>query len=132
MAYTPFEWADGEAGGTPITAERLNHIEQGLNNAADVADGKADPGDIPTSPGDIGAAAASHTHSIAQVDGLQSALDGKQDSGNYAPANHTHTISEVDGLQDALDGKQESGDYATASALADLVARVEALENAVE
>ena len=32
MAYTPFEWADGEAGGTPITAERLNHIEQGIAN----------------------------------------------------------------------------------------------------
>ena len=30
MAYTPYEWADGEAGGTPITAERLNHIEQGI------------------------------------------------------------------------------------------------------
>lgn len=30
MAYTPFEWADGEEGGTPITAERLNHIENGI------------------------------------------------------------------------------------------------------
>ena len=30
MAYTPFEWANGEEGGTPITAERLNHIEQGI------------------------------------------------------------------------------------------------------
>lgn len=32
MAYTPFEWKDGENGGTPITAERLNHIEQGISD----------------------------------------------------------------------------------------------------
>ena len=30
MAYSPYEWADGEAGGTPITAARLNHIENGI------------------------------------------------------------------------------------------------------
>src|SRR5690554_6397029 len=32
MAYEPFNWQDGEAGGTPITAERLNHIEDGIKN----------------------------------------------------------------------------------------------------
>lgn len=32
MAYTPFVWQDGEEGGTPITAERLNHIEDGIAN----------------------------------------------------------------------------------------------------
>lgn len=30
MAYTPFTWANGASGGTPITAERLNAIEQGI------------------------------------------------------------------------------------------------------
>lgn len=30
MAYEPYQWHDGEGGGTPITAERLNHIEQGI------------------------------------------------------------------------------------------------------
>lgn len=30
MAYEPQVWEDGEEGGTPITAERLNHIEQGI------------------------------------------------------------------------------------------------------
>ena len=30
MAYEPYTWADGEEGETPITAERLNHIEQGI------------------------------------------------------------------------------------------------------
>lgn len=32
MAYTPYQWQNGESGGTPITAERLNHIEQGIAN----------------------------------------------------------------------------------------------------
>ena len=32
MAYAPQTWADGEGGGTPLSAERLNHIEQGIAN----------------------------------------------------------------------------------------------------
>jgi hypothetical protein len=50
-------------------------------------------------------AAASHTHSIANVTGLQTALDGKQASGSYAASSHSHIISDVTGLQTALDGK---------------------------
>jgi hypothetical protein len=61
------------------------------------------------------AAAASHTHSIANVTGLQTALDGKQAAGSYAAASHTHTIANVTGLQTALDGKQASGSYLTTS-----------------
>jgi hypothetical protein len=53
-------------------------------------------------------ALASHTHSIANVTGLQTALDGKQASGSYAAATHSHIISDVTGLQTALDGKQAS------------------------
>jgi hypothetical protein len=53
-------------------------------------------------------ALASHTHSIADVTGLQTALDGKQASGSYAAATHSHIISDVTGLQTALDGKQAS------------------------
>jgi hypothetical protein len=53
-------------------------------------------------------AAASHTHSIANVTGLQTALDGKQASGSYASSVHSHIISDVTGLQTALDGKQAS------------------------
>jgi len=30
MAYEKQEWKNGEEGGTPITAERLNHIEEGI------------------------------------------------------------------------------------------------------
>jgi hypothetical protein len=40
-------------------------------------------------------AAAAHTHSIANVTGLQTALDGKQAAGSYAAASHTHTAAAV-------------------------------------
>jgi hypothetical protein len=33
MPYTPQTWADGAAGGTPITATRLNFMETGINDA---------------------------------------------------------------------------------------------------
>ncbi|MBA0381030.1 shufflon system plasmid conjugative transfer pilus tip adhesin PilV [Stenotrophomonas maltophilia] len=49
-----------------------------------------------------GKAAASHTHTIANVTGLQTALDGK------AASSHTHTIANVSGLQGALDAKANS------------------------
>ena len=41
----------------------------------------------------------SHNHIISNIDGLQSALDGKSATG------HTHTIANVTGLQSALDLK---------------------------
>ena len=59
-----------------------------------------------------GKAATNHTHTIANVTDLQTTLDGK------AAASHTHEIANVNGLQDALDGKQATGDYALNSALA--------------
>lgn len=46
-----------------------------------------------------GKAAASHGHSIADVSGLQTALDGK------AASVHSHAIGDVSGLQTALDAK---------------------------
>ena len=42
-----------------------------------------------------------HTHEVADVEGLQSALDGK------ANAVHTHTTAQVDGLDTALAGKAD-------------------------
>jgi len=35
---------------------------------------------------------------ISQITNLQTALDGKQASGSYAPATHTHTAAQVSGL----------------------------------
>jgi hypothetical protein len=48
---------------------------------------------------------ATHTHAIADVTGLQAALDGKQAAGSYAPATHTHTTAQVTGLDTQLAGK---------------------------
>jgi uncharacterized Zn-binding protein involved in type VI secretion len=42
-----------------------------------------------------GKAASSHGHVIADVNGLQAALDGKQAAGSYAAAAHTHGSAEV-------------------------------------
>lgn len=98
--YEKQNWADGEAGGTPLSAARLNHLETGLEQASAWA--------ANSSP-------SHHTHSVSSITGLQAALDGKQASGSYAPASHAHTIANVTGLQAALDGKQASGSYADAS-----------------
>lgn len=59
---------------------------------------------------------ATHTHSVANVTGLQTALDGKQAAGSYAAATHTHAVANVTGLQTALDAKADAA--ATTSALA--------------
>jgi hypothetical protein len=91
-----------------------------------------------------GKAASSHTHTIANVTGLQTALDGKQASGSYAPATgiapsaitgtavittdsrlsdartpttHTHDdryYTETE-VNSLLAGKQASGSYAAAT-----------------
>jgi hypothetical protein len=52
-------------------------------------------------------AAASHSHVIADVTGLQTALDGK------AAASHSHAISDVTGLQTALDNKLDDSEVGT-------------------
>ena len=48
-----------------------------------------------------GKANTTHNHEIADVDGLQTALNGK------AATNHTHTIANVTGLQGELNAKAE-------------------------
>lgn len=68
-------------------------------------------------------APSAHTHAIADITGLQTALDGKASAGSYvttanftwtnlggkpttfAPSAHTHAIADVVGLQAALDAK---------------------------
>lgn len=58
--------------------------------------------------GDARYAPLVHTHSISNVTGLQSALDGKQPSGSYATSTD---------LTNGLATKQDVGDYATNTAL---------------
>jgi hypothetical protein len=53
---------------------------------------------------------STHSHVIADVTGLQTAIDGK------AASSHTHTISNVTGLQTALDAKATPADVTSAVA----------------
>jgi len=71
-------------------------------------------------------AAATHTHVIADVTGLQTALDGKQAAGSYAATVHTHAIADVTGLQTALDGKAASSHTHTSAAITDFTTAVQA------
>ena len=70
------------------------------------------------STGLAGKANKAHTHAVADVTGLQTALDGKQPKGSYATTTaltegldgkankaHTHAVADVTGLQGALNGK---------------------------
>lgn len=108
MAYSKQTWKDGESGGTPISAKRLNHIEDGI--AAKAEQGPpGDPGD-PGAPGDPGSDGKS-AYEIAQDNGFEG--------------------SEQDWL-DSLNGKDgDPGDdgFPSESQWNDLVARVDALEN---
>ena len=56
MAFEPDKWADGAAGGTPITAAELNRIEAA--GAAKAAQGERGPKGDKGDKGDPGAAGA--------------------------------------------------------------------------
>lgn len=59
--------------------------------------------------GITGKSDTAHTHAIANVTGLQTALDGKQASGSYAAAIHTHAQADVTNLVSDLASKAASG-----------------------
>ena len=45
---------------------------------------------------------SAHTHQVADVSGLQTALDLKQAAGSYAAASHTHTSSQITDFSSAV------------------------------
>lgn len=124
MPHTnPTVGGDADSWG-PILNDALDDIQADADAAASAAstaqlaaDGKVDPSDlstvatsgaytdltgkpaIPDSPDDIGAAAATHSHTEAQVTGLTTDLAGK------AAASHTHPESDVTNLATDLAGK---------------------------
>lgn len=75
-----------------------------------------DDADAATARSTLGAAAAAHGHAIADVTGLQGALDGKSNVG------HGHAIADVTGLQTALDGKANTTHTHTAAQVSDFAA----------
>src|SRR5690625_165395 len=102
MAYNPFEWADGEAGGTPITAERLNHIENGIAN-------------VELTPGPEGPQGPEGPMGTEGPEGPQ---------GPEGPDGQDGAPGEQ--------GPPGADRFPTAAQWNDLVARVEALESSVE
>jgi len=87
-------------GQAPVTMDTLNELAAALGD---------DPYFATTMTNALaGKAPLVHGHVIADVAGLQTALDGKQPVGSYASASHTHSIAQVSGLQAALDAKQAS------------------------
>lgn len=90
MAFEPKTWADGEEGGTPITAAELNRIEQGVKQASQPQPAP-DWGDVTGKPSTF--PAANHKHDAGDID-----------SGTLAAARiPTLSLSKVTGLSDRLD-----------------------------
>jgi hypothetical protein len=109
---------EGALGFTPANQAHNHDDRYGQLSGADFATLKV---------GGVDVEVAGHTHSIANVDGLTAALEGKQPSGDYAlsshdhagvyslvahnhdaayaPISHGHAIADVTGLQGALDEK---------------------------
>ncbi len=81
--------------------KNLTKADVGLSNVDNTSDANK-PVSTATATALAAKANTTHNHSISNVTGLQTALDGKQAAGSYAPASHTHTIANVSGLQDAL------------------------------
>jgi hypothetical protein len=58
------------------------------------------------------------------ADTLSISTSGLQPAGNYANATHTHIIDNITGLQTALDNKQATGDYATNTDISNLQTQI--------
>lgn len=100
MAYTPYQWKNGESGGTPITAERLNHIEQGI-------------ADVELTPGPEG------PQGPAGADGSDGSEGPQGPEGPRGPEG-----------PEGPEGQKGADGFPTEAQWNDLVSRVEALESA--
>ncbi len=103
--------ADTVASGSPDATTMTKGKVQLAGDLAGTAD-------APTVPALAAKADKTHTHTIAQVTGLDAALAGK------AATSHTHTTTQVDGLDTALAGKAPTSHTHT-------TAQVQGLDNAL-
>ena len=107
MAYEKQEWRDGEEGGTPITAERLNHIETGISEKAEQG-----PQGPPGEQGEQG------------PPGEQGPKGDKGDPGEQGPPGEKGEQGEQ--------GPKGADGFGTEAQYNDIIARLEALESGAE
>lgn len=100
MAYTPFTWKDGNAGGTPFTAARFNAIEQGIADAHATADA-ATTGLAGKAPLARGIPAGGGAGQLLVKNSSADYAAGWQDP-NTTVASHTHGESDVTNLSSDL------------------------------
>lgn len=74
MAYAKQTWTNDDPA-TPVSGPRLTHMEKGIEDAHTAID--ALPAPLALGATASTAAAGNHTHTIANVSGLQAALDAK-------------------------------------------------------
>ena len=114
MAFEPKTWADGEEGGTPITAAELNRIESGI-------------ADVELTPGPQGPQGPEGPEGPPGADGKDGAKGDKGDPGEQGPPGEKG--AKGDKGEPGADGKDG---FPTEEQWNDLVARVEALETPTE
>lgn len=106
MAYEKYTWVTGET----ITAELLNHMEQGIEETEQAIPPVITWENISQKP-EFVAEGSTQEEARNSIGAGTSNLEIGTTSSTAAAGNHSHS------------------DYATVTALNDLVARVEALEN---
>ncbi len=105
-----YSWAQIASKPTTFAPSAHTHPISDVTNLQTTLDGKSDDGhthtydSITSKPTEFPPEA--HSHPISDVQNLQTTLDGKSNTG------HTHAIADVTGLQVALNGKQTIGVYA--------------------
>jgi hypothetical protein len=84
-------------------------IPRGVDGTANLADETPQPLGVASAGSASRAARADHVHATPTIS--YGNLTGVPST--FAPSAHSHSVSEVSGLQTALDGKQAAGNYAT-------------------
>ncbi|MCJ7859272.1 hypothetical protein [Corynebacterium kalidii] len=111
--YEKINWQNGEAGGTPTSAENFNRMDDGIataqstadaaQSAADAAqrtaDSKADPGDIPDVTGFV-----TQADIDSAVEGLAAASDIPDVSGLATQSDLDAALARIAVLEDAGNG----------------------------
>ncbi len=89
MAYSKQTWADAPSTDSPLSAARLNHIEDGIDDAAAVADTAVQPG---------GTATLTNKRITKRVESVTSSATPTVDSDDhdsFVIAALTHTITDL-------------------------------------